>query len=275
MADDENIPILTVEQKVLLQKLKIWDKIASGNLHSIALSDVQALFDILDPGEKGHITRGECFSLLQIQNVKISRRHNNMLTFERLQWDFQQSGYLQLLFNHESWMAEPYSNWAGNWFNVIPDILFTVILLRMAHSEAKELLPAIAGGMDGIKDYFKFWNVVDWILAIVAVSFRAGWDSMLGSLFMLWSTELAMSEVSTFSVPVQVVCYLWSLTYQILVQQVMLNMLYCIVFDSYAFVKTRAGSPLTLYAQIRDAVATARETRGFVNLYTLIVQLED
>jgi len=55
----------------------------------------------------------------------------------------------------------------------------------------------------------------------------------------------------------------------------MLNMLYCIVFDSYAFVKTRAGAPLTLYAQIRDAAATARETRGFVNLYTLIVQLEE
>lgn len=73
MAEDENVPVLTVEQKILLQKLKIWDKIASGNLHSIALSDVQALFDILDPGEKGHITRGECFSLLQIQNVKISR----------------------------------------------------------------------------------------------------------------------------------------------------------------------------------------------------------
>lgn len=57
--------------------------------------------------------------------------------------------------------------------------------------------------------------------------------------------------------------------------EVMLNMLYCIVFDSYAFVKTRAGAPLTLYAQIRDAAATARETRGFVNLYTLIVQLEE
>lgn len=650
MAEDENVPVLTVEQKILLQKLKIWDKIASGNLHSIALSDVQALFDILDPGEKGHITRGECFSLLQIQNVKISRSylrdlcedadkdnsgtitaeeflkalvtgkvafnylkeslnkgvkemkqnecdrsdliewlqqeyettsalysmpsvlilcvayfyfatthvdvtnawrsrntlyhnlhslwkpairadrygtqahmewtvnvwlpkyyrqnldtdpqpgrvaiqnqiiggsrlhkeywqtgpcivspeqarlynsytaqcdrnggfteedivlpyhlqksiheftlsnltksnwfdnrvalleyqtvfyngHNNMLTFERLQWDFQPSGYLQLWFNHESWMAEPY----GNWFNVIPDILFIMVLLRMAHQEAKELLPAIAGGMDGIKDYFKFWNLVDWtailagfmnvviwlyffykisvelpavigeipqaeldarvlqnqtfltvdtmseiidpmllnfrinevfILAREIYDFHAilrgfffgyffilmmkffktfqanprldivvqtinhcsvnvvhfaivflaiflcyafaghfllghmhkGWDSMLGSLFMLWSTELTMEDVSSFSVPVQAVCYLWSLTYQILVQQVMLNMLYCIVFDSYAFVKTRAGAPLTLYAQIRDAAATARETRGFVNLYTLIVQLED
>ena len=102
-----------------------------------------------------------------------------------------------------------------------------------------------------------------------------GWDSMLGSLFMLWSTELSMADVYDFSVPVQAVCYFWSLSYQILVQQVMLNMLYCIVFDSYAFVKTRAGAPLTLYAQIRDAAATARETRGFVNLYTLIVQLED
>jgi hypothetical protein len=35
-----------------------------------------------------------------------------MLTFERLQWDFQPSGYLQLWFNHESWMAEPYGDLA-------------------------------------------------------------------------------------------------------------------------------------------------------------------
>jgi len=648
--EDDNVPVLTVEQKVLLQKLKIWDKIASGNLHSIALPDVQALFDILDPGEKGHITRGECYSLLQIQNVKISRSylkdlcedadkdnsgtitaeeflkalvtgkvafnylkeslnkgakemkqnecdrsdllewlqeeyetssalysmpavlilciayvyfatthvditnawrmkntfynnldtlwkppvmgnrygtkahmewtlntwlplyyrqnlntnpqpgrvavqnqiiggsrlhkefyytgacnvgqvqaqiynsytgqcdrsgglteedivlpyhllksihettidnltqtnwfdnrvaileyqtifyngHNNMLTFERIHWDFQKSGYLNLKFNYESWMAEPYSAW----FNIIPDLLFILVLLRMAHQEAKELLPAIAGGMDGIKDYFKFWNLVDWTAIVVgfinvaiwfyffykvsvelpavveaipqaeldarvlqnstyltvdilaeiidpillntrinevfilareiydfhavlrgfffgyffilimkffktfqanprldivvqtinhcsvnvvhfAIVFLAiflcyafaghfllghknkGWDSMLGSLFMLWSTELSMADVFDFSVPVQAVCYFWSFSYQILVQQVMLNMLYCIVFDSYAFVKTRAGAPLTLYAQIRDAAATARETRGFVNLYTLIVQLED
>lgn len=53
---------------------------------------------------------------------------------------------------------------SGNWFNVIPDILFIMVLLRMAHQEARELLPAIAGGMDGIKDYFKFWNLVDWSL---------------------------------------------------------------------------------------------------------------
>lgn len=346
-------------------------------------------------------------SLVEYQTI-LYNGHNNMLTFERLQWDSQTSGYLQLWFNHESWMAEPYRDW----FNVIPDILFVLILLRMAHQEAKELLPAIAGGLDGIKDYFKFWNIVDWtailmgfinvalwlylflkisielpqVISLVpqaeldarvlqnqtyltfdtlaeiidpfllntrindvfivareiydfhmilrafffgyffilmlkffksfqanprldivvqtinhcavnvahfAIVFLAiflcyafaghfllghkhkGWSSMLGSLFMLWSTTLTMDMVADFSEPVQAVSYAWTLTYQILVQQVMLNMLYCIVFDSYAFVKTRAGSPLTLYAQIRDAAATARETRTFVNLYTLIVQLED
>ena len=75
VVDDAAVPVLTVETKILLQKLKIWDKISSGNLHSIALSDVQSLFDILDPSEKGYITRSECFSLLQIQNVKISRSY--------------------------------------------------------------------------------------------------------------------------------------------------------------------------------------------------------
>ncbi|CAJ1460240.1 unnamed protein product [Effrenium voratum] len=102
-----------------------------------------------------------------------------------------------------------------------------------------------------------------------------GWSSMLGSVYMCWSTSLSMDMVKEFSVPIQAVCFAWTLSYQVLVQQVMLNMLYCIVFDSYAYVKNRSGTPQTLFAQIRSAAATARETRGFVNLYTLIVQLED
>lgn len=109
-------------------------------------------------------------SLVEYQTI-LYNGHNNMLTFERLQWDSQTSGYLQLWFNHESWMAEPYRDW----FNVIPDILFVLILLRMAHQEAKELLPAIAGGLDGIKDYFKFWNIVDWTAILMGFINVALW----------------------------------------------------------------------------------------------------
>lgn len=83
MANDESaIPVLSVETKVLLQKLKIWEKIATGNLHAIALTDVQALYDILDPGEKGYITRAECYALQQVQNIKISRRFNRCWLME-------------------------------------------------------------------------------------------------------------------------------------------------------------------------------------------------
>ncbi|CAE7198729.1 pkd2 [Symbiodinium natans] len=648
--DDPDIPQLSVETKILLQKLKIWDKIANGNLHNITLADVQAVFDILDPGEKGYITRSECFALTQVQNVKVSQqylqdlcedadkdnsgtvsadeflkalttgqvafnflkeslgkgpkemkqnecdradllawlkeeyettsalysmptvfflllsyiyfitthvdttsawrtgntlfnnldtlwkatkvanrkgamqhmqwtldqwvskyfrqdlvsdpfpgrvaiynqviggprlhkeflqegpcaasednsflfnsltgrcdRHGvktdedivlpyhldrtlhertirnltesfwfdyktelveyqtifynaqlNLVTFERLQWNAQTDGYIQLYFRFESWIAEPYKNpWA-----VIPDILFVALLLRIAHVEAKELLPAIAGGIDGIRDYLGFWNVVDWLAILTGLfnvgmwfyvlvqmsvrlpaaiaeipqaaldarvlrnmtylgleelaevvdprdlnvninrmfvvarevydwhlllracffgyffililkffkSFQAnprldvvvqtivhcsvnvahfaivffaifcsyafaghfllghkikGWSTMLGSLFMCWSSSLNADMVQDFSIPVQVVCFVWTLTYQVLVQQVMLNMLYCIVFDSYYSIKGASGKPLTLFQQIKGAAATARETRGFVEMWILIVQLED
>lgn len=52
----------------------------------------------------------------------------------------------------------------------------------MAHQEAKELLPAIAGGMDGIKDYFKFWNLVDWILDQVAIPQMSWMGKLFGTL---------------------------------------------------------------------------------------------
>ncbi|CAE7483612.1 PKD2 [Symbiodinium pilosum] len=102
-----------------------------------------------------------------------------------------------------------------------------------------------------------------------------GWSSMLGSLFMCWSTSLNTEMVQDFSIPVQAVCFVWTLTYQVLVQQVMLNMLYCIVFDSYYSIKGASGKPLTLYQQIQGAIADARETRGFVEMWVLIVQMED
>ena len=88
------------------------------------------------------------------------------------------------------------------------------------------------------------------VISFWAIKTKVGircWDHFLcfGQRSCLWRMSL------TSQYQFRLVCYFWSFSYQILVQQVMLNMLYCIVFDSYAFVKTRAGAPLTLYAQIR------------------------
>lgn len=47
--------------------------------------------------------------------------------------------------------------------------LFILILARILYGEVKELLPAVATGLDGIMNYLQPWNVVDWLTIVWGV----------------------------------------------------------------------------------------------------------
>eukprot|EP00419_Tripos_fusus_P064457 CAMPEP_0172914584 /NCGR_PEP_ID=MMETSP1075-20121228/192685_1 /TAXON_ID=2916 /ORGANISM="Ceratium fusus, Strain PA161109" /LENGTH=509 /DNA_ID=CAMNT_0013773525 /DNA_START=37 /DNA_END=1562 /DNA_ORIENTATION=+ len=71
----------------------------------------------------------------------------------------------------------------------------------------------------------------------------------------------------------QDITYVWMLCYQFLVLLVLLNMLLAIIMDTYALVNS-PGS-LSIWTQVKEAVKTVQETRGHVDMWYLIVQLED
>lgn len=70
----------------------------------------------------------------------------------------KKDGVLHMGFSQETWLADPYYNWAV----LITDILFVVLIGRMFVSELQEVVPACMNGADGFLDYWDFWNGVDW-----------------------------------------------------------------------------------------------------------------
>mmetsp|Transcript_94426 Transcript_94426/g.299713 ORF Transcript_94426/g.299713 Transcript_94426/m.299713 type:complete len:127 (+) Transcript_94426:130-510(+) len=61
--------VLHPEQATLLQKLKIWGKLAKGDLHTISKKDVEDLFGVLDTEERGEISRDDLLILRQIPGL--------------------------------------------------------------------------------------------------------------------------------------------------------------------------------------------------------------
>jgi len=97
--------------------------------------------------------------------------HQAMFTLATLRTEFQEAGYLiHRELKKESFADSPYYNL---WFS-LPDLVFLVLLWNVLYAEMKEAIPAAMNGLDGIKDYLKFWNVVDWLaiaFGITTVSF--------------------------------------------------------------------------------------------------------
>ncbi|CAJ1399010.1 unnamed protein product [Effrenium voratum] len=82
----------------------------------------------------------------------------------------------------------------GPYFNLlyaVPDLIFILMLWGILYGELKEAIPAAMNGLDGIKDYLAFWNVVDWFaicFGITTVCFWLNFVLAVGGLPKLLST---------------------------------------------------------------------------------------
>mmetsp|Transcript_94736 Transcript_94736/g.203489 ORF Transcript_94736/g.203489 Transcript_94736/m.203489 type:complete len:1171 (-) Transcript_94736:72-3584(-) len=68
---------------------------------------------------------------------------------------------------------------------------------------------------------------------------------------------------------------IWFTTFTILVLNILLNMLLAIIMDTYTEVKAAKANPITIWAQIREAIQTVKETRGHLDMWMLICEFED
>mmetsp|Transcript_146752 Transcript_146752/g.365968 ORF Transcript_146752/g.365968 Transcript_146752/m.365968 type:complete len:1169 (-) Transcript_146752:49-3555(-) len=91
-------------------------------------------------------------------NTLFYNAHLQAFTDCHLTFSFLASGLVKIVINMETFQADPY--FVLGWG--IPDVMFVFILVKMLYSELKELLPAARGGLDSLKNYFAFWNIVDW-----------------------------------------------------------------------------------------------------------------
>ncbi|CAL1135238.1 unnamed protein product [Cladocopium goreaui] len=98
-------------------------------------------------------------AFLDIQTLSYNA-HQAMFTLGTLRVEFRDAGYMiHREGMKESFVDSPYYNL---WF-ALPDLLFVVLLWNVLYAEMKEAIPAAMNGLDGIKDYLKLWNVIDWI----------------------------------------------------------------------------------------------------------------
>jgi len=93
-------------------------------------------------------------------------------SFQKLRTQQEPSGYLKTKSRgYESWAGNPYSTW----LIVLPDMMFVTIICSMMYFELKELLPAASNGLDGVADYWSFWNGVDWVAIIGGFMISGVW----------------------------------------------------------------------------------------------------
>ncbi|CAE7573177.1 pkd2 [Symbiodinium sp. CCMP2592] len=98
--------------------------------------------------------------------------HQVAFTMQNMRLEWSTAGYLiQRPGIRETFYAAPYYNLAL----VLPDLMFLTLLTSILYSELKEAIPAAMNGLDGIKDYLKFWNVVDWINVTVGIGCVSVW----------------------------------------------------------------------------------------------------
>jgi len=101
--------------------------------------------------------------------------HLQAFTASHLEFQFNPEGAVRIVFNMETFLADPYSNilW------VIPDIIFGMILVKMFYSELKELIPACLNGLDGFIAYMEFWNVIDWLCIAMGFAVMTVWGMVV------------------------------------------------------------------------------------------------
>jgi len=95
----------------------------------------------------------------------------NVFTAFHMQFLLLSDGLVKIVFDMETFKAEPYAN--PLW--IVPDVIFMLLLLRMLSTEMKELVPACLNGVDGFIDYMGFWNVVDWVSMLMALAAATMW----------------------------------------------------------------------------------------------------
>lgn len=163
--------------------------------------------------------------------------------------------------------------------------VFILILKFFKAFRANPRLDVVVRTLTGSTvDVIHFAFVFFSILAVFAYSgffaFGSQTDGQEGqawyALIHMWMTIVGNagngSPVGTYE---KTLFRVWLLVYAFLMLNVLLGMLLGVVFDAYFSALGAVSNPQTLSEQLREAFQTARETRGFVDMWFLICELED
>mmetsp|Transcript_52777 Transcript_52777/g.94891 ORF Transcript_52777/g.94891 Transcript_52777/m.94891 type:complete len:1172 (-) Transcript_52777:100-3615(-) len=97
--------------------------------------------------------------------------HLGAFTMFHLTFEFLPSGVVRFLFDMETFQADPYKDMTV----LIFDIIFGIFIIRMFYTEIKEFVPRMLNGLDGVLQYFEFWNVIDDLAIFMGIACMTLW----------------------------------------------------------------------------------------------------
>lgn len=163
--------------------------------------------------------------------------------------------------------------------------VFVLVLKFFKAFRANPRLDVVVRTLTGSTvDVVHFALVFFSILAVFAYSGFFGWGSQTAgqegeayyALIHMWQTIVGNEGVGSPTGTYEKTLFrIWLLVYAFLVLNILLGMLIGVVFDAYFGELGRVSNPMTLAEQVREALRRVPETRGFVDQYLLLVQLED
>lgn len=97
--------------------------------------------------------------------------HLGAFTMFHLTFEFLPNGVVRFLFDMETFQADPYKDMTV----IIFDIIFGVFIIRMFYTEIMEFVPRMLNGLDGVLQYFEFWNVIDDLAIFMGIACMTLW----------------------------------------------------------------------------------------------------
>ncbi|CAJ1361197.1 unnamed protein product [Effrenium voratum] len=161
--------------------------------------------------------------------------------------------------------------------------LFVLMMKFFKSFKANALLNVVISTLAGsVKDVSHFAIVFLTIFLCYAWGAHVffGWSiegasSVLGSVFWRWSSGVGMGDMEDLSTTGRAIGYIYTLSYEFLVLNLLLGILFGLIFEAYGRTKQKAGNAESLIMQVRKSVAETRKKKDFLDEYYMICELED
>eukprot|EP00931_Biecheleriopsis_adriatica_P039745 TRINITY_DN22724_c0_g1_i1.p1 TRINITY_DN22724_c0_g1~~TRINITY_DN22724_c0_g1_i1.p1 ORF type:complete len:1024 (+),score=168.73 TRINITY_DN22724_c0_g1_i1:77-3148(+) len=102
-----------------------------------------------------------------------------------------------------------------------------------------------------------------------------GFSTLYKSMFTCWRSGIGMADLDDLNYVGQAIGYIYTLTYELLVLNLLLGILFGLIFEAYGRTKAEIGDAPTVYEQYTTSVQIMRKTANYLDEWDLLCSLVD
>mmetsp|Transcript_75659 Transcript_75659/g.133554 ORF Transcript_75659/g.133554 Transcript_75659/m.133554 type:complete len:980 (+) Transcript_75659:82-3021(+) len=114
-----------------------------------------------------------------------------------------------------------------------------------------------------------------WAAHVFIGGAEQGFSYLLRSLFFRWTSGMSVAKLDDLPWMGWIIGYSYTLFYEFLVSNLILGILFALIFEAYGKVQAASGSPPTMVQQVLESVRKMAATSDYVDAYELMIALED